>query len=152
MLQPPAGRDGSTPGIPTQRGERILKDNACDLILLDVNMPDGNGFDFARELTSEYSIPFLFITAHNLEDEIIEGLRIGADDYITKPFSLRVVIEKVKTVLNRYPGSRARDCIHCGSLDISLNNRTVRKTENFCHLRRLSSNSLRSFWKTLPGF
>lgn len=115
------------PAYRLSEGREFLRDNACDLILLDVNMPDGNGFDFARELSSEYSIPFLFITAHNLEDEIIEGLRIGADDYITKPFSLRVVIEKVKTVLNRYSGSRARDCIHCGSLVISLNNRTVRK-------------------------
>src|SRR5699024_12620227 len=52
--------------FPTRRSSDL------DLILLDVNMPDGNGFDFARELTSEYSIPFLFITAHNLEDEIID--------------------------------------------------------------------------------
>lgn len=47
------------PAYRLSEGREFLKDNACDLILLDVNMPDGNGFDFARELTSEYSIPFL---------------------------------------------------------------------------------------------
>lgn len=115
------------PAYKLSEGRKFLNNNACDLILLDINMPDGNGFDFAKELISGHSIPFLFITAHNLEDEIIHGLRIGADDYITKPFSLRVVIEKVKTVLNRYSGSRTPEFIHCGNLDINLNDRTVRK-------------------------
>ncbi len=90
-------------------------------------MPDGNGFDFATELADGSSIPFLFITGHNLEEEIIAGLRIGADDYITKPFSLRVVIEKVKTILKRYFDPRDLEIIHCGNLDISMTDHTVRK-------------------------
>lgn len=79
-----------------------LKKETFDLILLDVNLPDGNGFDFAKEAMPKYNTPFIFLTAHNLEEEIIKGLQLGADDYIVKPFSIRVVMEKtsgIKAVL-----------------------------------------------------
>lgn len=115
------------PAYRISEGRAFLESSACDLILLDVNMPDGNGFDFAREIADRYSVPFLFITAHNLEEEIISGLRIGAGDYITKPFSIKVVIEKVRTILKRYSGLQDNEIIHCGSLEVSLSEHTVRK-------------------------
>ena len=67
-----------------------LKKETFDLILLDVNLPDGNGFDFAKEAMPKYNTPFIFLTAHNLEEEIIKGLQLGADDYIIKPFSIKM--------------------------------------------------------------
>ena len=68
--------------------------------MLDVNLPDGNGFDFAKEAMPKYNTPFIFLTAHNLEEEIIKGLQLGADDYIVKPFSIKVVMEKIQVVLS----------------------------------------------------
>ena len=53
--------------------KEIIKQNKIDLILLDVNLPDGNGFEFAKTIKQEYNIPFIFLTAHNLDEEILEG-------------------------------------------------------------------------------
>lgn len=105
----------------------FLRRESFDLILLDVNLPDGNGFDFAREAVSHYEVPFIFLTAHNLEDEIVHGLKLGADDYIVKPFSVKVVMEKIHTVLRRYSGKRQDGCYICGGLVIDLNNHIVRR-------------------------
>lgn len=72
-----------------------LKENDCSLILLDVNLPDGNGFDFLKELKENYDIPVIMLTANDLESDIVTGLEQGADDYITKPFSLAILRARV---------------------------------------------------------
>ena len=92
------------PAYSVEDAKERIKDGQFDLILLDVNLPDGNGFDFAKEVIAQYNIPFIFLTAHNLEEEIIKGLKIGADDYIVKPFSLKIVMQKIQTVLRRCSG------------------------------------------------
>ena len=79
----------------------LLSHEHFNLILLDVNLPDGNGFDFAQETISHRSVPFIFLTAHNLEEEIIQGLRSGADDYIVKPFSGSEVMARIRAILRR---------------------------------------------------
>lgn len=70
-------------------------------IVLDVGLPDGNGFEFCRELRREHETPILFLTSRNDEVDRIVGLEIGADDYITKPFSPREVAARLKAVLRR---------------------------------------------------
>ena len=107
-------------------GARLLEKEHFDLILLDVNLPDGNGFDFAEETVSRCNVPFLFLTAHNLEEEIIQGLRAGAEDYIVKPFSIRVLMEKIQAVLRRCSGTKKTEPYVCGSLTIDLENRLVK--------------------------
>ena len=89
------------PAYSLAEAEEYLKGHEPDLILLDVNLPDGNGFDFARKVLTKQSAAFVFLTAHNLDDDVIQGLQLGADDYITKPFSIRVVVEKIQTILRR---------------------------------------------------
>ena len=91
-----------------EEAKSLLTQEHFDLILLDVNLPDGNGFDLARETISHSDVPFLFLTAHNLEEEIIQGLRFGADDYIVKPFSVKVLMEKIQTVLRRCSGAQGQ--------------------------------------------
>ncbi|MDC7289621.1 response regulator transcription factor [Blautia schinkii] len=103
-----------------------LKNERFDLILLDVNLPDGDGFDFAREVISRFDTPFIFLTAHNLEEEIVKGLRLGADDYIVKPFSLKVVMEKIQAILRRCSGRKESEIYVCGNLKIDFRNRLVR--------------------------
>ena len=65
------------------------------LILLDVSLPDGSGFDFYKDMLSNKNIPTIFLTAKSLEDDVVKGLNLGAVDYITKPFSTRVLLAKI---------------------------------------------------------
>lgn len=65
------------------------------LILLDVSLPDGSGFDFYKDMLSNKDIPTIFLTAKSLEDDVVKGLNLGAVDYITKPFSTRVLLAKI---------------------------------------------------------
>ncbi len=104
----------------------LMKDNAFDLILLDVNLPDGNGFEFAKEYIRHDNVPFLFLTAHNMEEEIIKGLQSGADDYIVKPFQIRVLMEKIQAVLRRCEGVKKSDTFRSGNLEVDFENRFVK--------------------------
>lgn len=79
-----------------------IKKNNIDLIILDVNLPDGNGFDFCMELRSEFLNPIMFLTACDMEIDIVKGLRLGGDDYMTKPFSISILRERVMALLRRY--------------------------------------------------
>lgn len=72
-----------------------------DLILLDIGLPDDNGLDIARTLQRELAIPIIFLTARNEEMDIVVGLELGAEDYITKPFGMRELIARVRVVLRR---------------------------------------------------
>lgn len=82
-----------------QAGELLGEDT--DLVILDINLPDGNGMDFCREIRSKSSVPIIFLTANDMEIDIVSGLESGADDYITKPFSLAVLRARVNAVLRR---------------------------------------------------
>jgi len=78
-----------------------MKNNNFSAIVLDVKLPDGNGFDFCKELRKTNDIPILFLTSLSDEVDKIVGLEIGADDYMTKPFSSREVSAKLKAILRR---------------------------------------------------
>lgn len=75
--------------------------NEIDLIILDINLPDGNGIDFCRKIRQTSRVPIIFLTANDMETDIVTGLESGADDYITKPFSLAVLRARVNAVLRR---------------------------------------------------
>ena len=81
---------------------KFLDGNRAELILLDINLGDGSGFDLCRELRKNTDIPILFISARTSDDDKIVALNIGGDDYIQKPYSLGVLLAKVKAVLKRY--------------------------------------------------
>ncbi|BCJ95986.1 DNA-binding response regulator [Anaerocolumna cellulosilytica] len=72
-----------------------------DLILLDINLPDGNGFIFLEEIRCLMQVPIIILTACDMETDIVTGLELGADDYITKPFSLMILRARVNTQLKR---------------------------------------------------
>ena len=78
-----------------------LFDESIDLVILDINLPDGNGFDLCREIRKSSSVPIIFLTANDMEIDIVTGLESGADDYITKPFSLAVLRARVHAVTRR---------------------------------------------------
>ncbi|MDE6424547.1 MAG: response regulator transcription factor [Ruminococcus sp.] len=72
-----------------------------DLIILDINLPDGNGFDFLKKLRQSSNIPVIILTANDLEMDEVMGLELGADDYVTKPFSLMVLRARIDKVLKK---------------------------------------------------
>ena len=76
-------------------------DEPADLIILDINLPDGNGFDFLKKLRQTSSTPVIILTANDLETDEVMGLELGADDYITKPFSLMVLRARIDKVLRK---------------------------------------------------
>lgn len=86
-----------------------------DLILLDVMLPDGDGFLFAKQLKQKVDIPLIFLTARDQESDRITGLELGADDYIVKPFSTRELVLRVKAVLKR----SVADSIEAETEDVS---------------------------------
>ena len=73
--------------------------NSASVIILDINLPDGNGLDYLQELKRTYHTPVILLTARDLETDIVAGLELGADDYITKPFSLAVLRARVNARL-----------------------------------------------------
>ncbi len=80
---------------------KYLENNHVDFIILDVGLPDMNGFDFCREIRKKHALPILFLTARNDEIDRIIGLEIGGDDYMNKPFSPRELVARVKAILRR---------------------------------------------------
>ena len=84
-----------------REAREILRDGLPDLMILDVNLPDGNGFDFLEEVKRQWRFPVILLTANDMETDIVAGLEAGADDYITKPFSLAVLRARVNTQLRR---------------------------------------------------
>ena len=112
-------------------------DEAVDLIILDVNLPDGNGFDFLRELRKYSDVPVIILTANDLETDEVMGLTLGADDYITKPFSLMVLRARIDKVLKKAAVSKDnvyRDDIYVfdyGRMEFFADGKTVElsKTE-----------------------
>lgn len=80
----------------------FFEDNTADLILLDINLEDGSGFDVCKRIREDLQLPILFISARQSDDDILVALSIGGDDYVKKPYSLSVLLAKVKVNLKRY--------------------------------------------------
>ena len=83
------------------QGRAALEHGPFDLLILDINLPDGSGLDLLREVRRTSAVPIILLTANDLEMDIVSGLESGADDYITKPFSLAVLRARVNAQLRR---------------------------------------------------
>ena len=84
-----------------EEGKNLLKQDKFDLIILDVNLPDGSGYELCKYIRIESEIPIVFLTALDEEVNIVLGLEIGGDDYITKPFRVRELLSRIKALLRR---------------------------------------------------
>ncbi|MCC0648663.1 response regulator transcription factor [Clostridioides sp. ZZV15-6598] len=81
---------------------QMYKEKNYDLLLLDVSLPDGNGFDICKKVREVSNVPIIFLTASDEEVNVVMGLDMGGDDYITKPFKLNELISRIKALLRRY--------------------------------------------------
>ncbi|WOO37533.1 response regulator transcription factor [Anaerocolumna sp. AGMB13020] len=87
----------------------FFKENKTDLILLDINLGTDSGFSLCKKIRENLDVPILFISARNSDDDILLALGIGGDDYISKPYSLNVLLAKVKAVLKRYQNKESEE-------------------------------------------
>lgn len=84
-----------------QEAKALWKEGAYDLLILDVSLPDGSGFEFCKKVRQTSQVPIIFLTASDTEINITMGLDIGGDDYITKPFKLSVLMSRINAILRR---------------------------------------------------
>lgn len=84
-----------------KEANKYINKNKYDIVLLDVFLPDGNGFDICKKIKKEYNTPVIFLTAKDEEKDIVYGFDIGADDYVIKPFRNRELISRINNVLRR---------------------------------------------------
>ncbi len=101
----------------------FLGGNSAELLLLDINLGNDSGFQLCRELREKTTIPILFISARTSDDDQIAALNIGGDDYIQKPYSLGVLLAKVKAVLKRY--GQSENAFSDGRLSVDFNAKTA---------------------------
>ena len=97
-----------------------------DLILLDITLPDGNGFDFFKEIKKKEDIPVIFLTARDEEIDIVKGLDLGAEDYIVKPFRVKELISRIKVALRRY-NKITSSIIECNGITLDTENMEAKK-------------------------
>ena len=102
----------------------FLLENSTGLILLDINLGASSGFDLCKRLRETTDIPILFISARTSDDDMLLALNIGGDDYVQKPYSLSVLLAKVKAVLRRYQ-TTSDSLFVCDNLQIDFENMTV---------------------------
>ena len=97
-----------------------------DLILLDITLPDGNGFDFFKEIKKKEDIPVIFLTARDEEIDIVKGIDLGAEDYIVKPFRVKELISRIKVALRRY-NKITSSIIECNGITLDTENMEAKK-------------------------
>lgn len=106
---------------------KIKNNMDTEIILLDINLPDINGFDLFKDIKKIKDFPIIFLTANDLEISIVMGIDMGADDYITKPFKARELISRINSVLRRTSSSDNSSVIKLGDVSIDMKQAKVFK-------------------------
>lgn len=121
--------------LSVKEAEKMTEENRFDLILLDILLPDGNGFSLCKKIKSICDTPVIFLTASSDEFSVVTGLDMGADDYIEKPYRPRELISRIKTVLRRY--GRSQTIVELYDVLIDLDKGIVTKSGNDVFLSAL---------------
>ena len=116
----------------------FIADNAVKLILLDINLGHDSGFELCRELRKKNEVPILFISARQSDDDVLIALNIGGDDYIKKPYSLSVLLAKVKVIIKRYDAL----VLNAGS---SADSVSQGKDDNGCQNLRIDGDAMKVY-------
>ena len=99
--------------------EKLFDENRIDLVISDITLPDGNGLEFCRKIRNKSKVFVLFLTAMDSEIDMVNGYDAGADDYITKPFSLMVLVSKVQAFMRRMEGVCGHNRILSGNIEVN---------------------------------
>ena len=111
-----------------------LEKNKPEIIILDVSLPDGNGFDLYEKVIKEKNIPVIFLTARDDEDDVIKGLNLGAEDYVTKPFSTKELLVRVNKIVLR---NKKMTLLKVKDISFDLDKMVVRKNDKIIELSSL---------------
>ena len=138
-----------------ETGLRVAREKSPDIVILDVMLPALDGFEICRLLRRESSVPIIMLTARGGEMDRVDGLEMGADDYVTKPFSMRELLARVRNTLRRSAGGGGRqsEVVVSGNLAIDLAGHTATlngepldmKPREFALIAHLASNRGRAF-------
>ena len=115
-----------------KEAEEKFRQQTFDLLILDVNLPDGDGLSFARRVRKKGNLPVIFLTAKDMDEDVMRGFETGADDYVTKPFNVQILIQRVRAVLGRYRAGtggngNGKTMVRTGNLEIDFDSWMVRK-------------------------
>ena len=110
-----------------KQAESIIDKETFSLYILDINLPDGSGYDICRKVKEKGDFPVIFLTAYDDEVNVVMGLDIGADDYITKPFRVRELVARIKSILRRCGKDKTESVVKLGNVSVNLNEARVTK-------------------------
>ena len=113
-----------------REAQRLADSHTLDLAVLDVNLPDGDGFSLCKWLKGRQHVSVLFLSARDLEEDVLEGYELGADDYVTKPFSIKILLKKISVILARE--AEKKKIYDDGFLKIDFDAGTVCVGEKVC--------------------
>jgi DNA-binding response OmpR family regulator len=132
-----------------EEGLQKILDSNFDLILLDVMMPKMSGFDVCKTIRKKgISTPVILLTAKDQEIDKVLGLELGADDYVTKPFSLRELLARIKAVLRRGENLKADDIkVQIGKIEVNFQNYTALENENTVQMSHKEFEILNYLWR-----
>lgn len=105
----------------------IIQSDTFTLYILDLTLPDGNGYDVCSKIKAQGDLPVIFLTAYDDEVNVVMGFELGADDYIAKPFRVKELMARIKSVLRRYSRDTADGMVYIKSLRINTNEARVYK-------------------------
>lgn len=117
---------------------KLLNEEKFNIMILDVMLPDGNGFEFYKKIKEEHFTPTVFLTAKDDEDDIVNGLELGAEDYVTKPFLIRELIARMNKILSKSKSNK----IKIKDISIDLDKMLVYKNDEEINLTALETKLL----------
>lgn len=125
-------------------GLKLFQDNTIDLVICDIGLPDGSGLDLCANIRQRSDVLFLFLTALDTEVDVITGYEMGADDYVTKPFSMSVLVSKISAMLKRTEKA-VSNIVQTGKLTFYIDEKRVVKGDNAISITPTD-------WKLLMAF
>ena len=126
--------------------QNCFRSAAYDLAILDINLPDGSGYEVCKAIKKNSHTAVIFLTANDLERDMIKGYELGAADYITKPFNIKIVLKKIQVVLDR--GSQNQENrLRIKDLMIDFDNRVLKKRDTIIYLTPTEFDLLNIFVK-----
>ncbi|MBO5282331.1 MAG: response regulator transcription factor [Lachnospiraceae bacterium] len=131
-----------------REAERLLEKECPDLLLLDIGLPDGDGYQLCQTIRKQYAFPIIFLTAREEEEDVVRAFDLGADDYVIKPFRNRELLSRIKNLLRR--GDRSSTPLRCGNITLDTETGRVRVAGEEVTLTRLEYKILSSMMSR-PG-
>ena len=128
----------------------LFEDREYDLVILDLMLPDIPGETIAERIRMKSDVPIIMLTAKVDEEDVVKGLKIGADDYVTKPFSMKVLLARISAVLRRRKATRKADVLNLGDVRVDFSSNMIESGGKRIRLTTMESKLL-SVLMSVPG-